>query len=393
METLIEKEAGKKELIKILIGAAGARRAGAAGAKKSVIPNLFNLGKKPAPGGISPLDRAWAHPGARPGVRIKTVLNPKPTTTPATTTTTTTAPASTPSLSPEQKRRILSFFYPTRATTSAVTGTASAVAGTAGAGAGAAAAGSPGKFKKIVNAIFGRSIKKPKTDSDIKYGWGKGYGRPLVVGGATLGAGYGGTSALLANSLKDDTPLPPASADTYNTGSLYTAPLVGASAAGLGSLLYGKLKDKPSLQRDLISTLIGGSAGIAYNLVKSGADADAIEINARSDKFDKEAWVYPTIMGVTTAASFIPMFMGGDKDEGFNEALAKQTALEQSNYELTRSIDKSRRGFGGAVLGGSLLGMASNLYGRAKNKESLRRDLLATISGTILGGAAGVYSA
>jgi hypothetical protein len=101
----------------------------------------------------------------------------------------------------------------------------------------------------------------------------------------------------------------------------------------------------------------------------------------------------PIVYGAMTLASFIPMFMGGDKDEGFNEAIAQQKALEQSNNELNQSIDKARSGFGGAVLGGSLLGMSSNLYGVAKDKKSLKRDLLATLTGTILGGAAGVYSA
>ena len=196
--------------------------------------------------------------------------------------------------------------------------------------------------------------------------------------------------------------------------------LIGGAAGGLGSLLYGTLADKPDLRRDLIYTLLGGAAGGAYHLLssqKAGANANTIEINARTATMDKEAFLGITAAGLLVAGKVVGagtmLGMVGsmlysnrqvsnqqkqterhaEQNQRMHDAAVKEyKGLQQSQLALSQSQDKLRRGAGGALAGGAVGGLVSNIAGKAMDRESMRRDIMAMLGGAAIGGLAGVYS-
>lgn len=164
---------------------------------------------------------------------------------------------------------------------------------------------------------------------------------------------------------------------------------VGATGGGLASVLYGKLADRPDIQRDLILALTGGALGAASQLSKTASE--------------KEAWAFiPAITGLTTkgvvtAASLLASlgYLGTSVHQTMAdrkrhaEAMKKTNEVRDKYTDLTNSADKLRVGAGGALAGGTIGGVASNLYGRSTGKSNMRRDLLATLAGAGIGGYMG----
>ena len=254
-------------------------------------------------------------------------------------------------------------------------------------------------LKKILSPFFHRNKDwKPEGIGKIT----RGYGKPAAA--LTVGAGAASIppSLLLASSLKDNTPLSNMSPEAQLAADRSTLLGVGAGGAigGLGSLLYGTLKDRPDLRRDLIATLIGGAAGGAYQILKSASDD--IEINVRADMLGKEAagpaaalapWLWGLLAAGTAGGVGYDIYSGKQTERRHNEAIDQAKALEQGYANLGLSADKLRRGGGGALAGGALGGLFSNLIGRSTDKPSRARDIASILAGAALGGAAGVYSA
>jgi hypothetical protein len=265
------------------------------------------------------------------------------------------------------------------------------------------------KMKSILRPFFHRSKEWSPEARDVD-GWKpegigritRGYGKPAIA--ATVGAGAASIppSLLLASSLKDSTPLSDISPEAQLAADRSTLLGVGAGGAigGLGSLLYGTLKDRPDLRRDLIATLIGGAAGGAYQILKSASDD--IEINVRADMLGKEAviqaaalapWLWGLLAAGTAGGVGYDIYSGKQTERRHNEAIDQAKALEQGYANLGLSADKLRRGGGGALVGGAIGGLFSNLIGRSTDKPSRRRDVLSILAGSAIGGLAGVYSA
>ena len=266
--------------------------------------------------------------------------------------------------------------------------------------------------------------KKRMDDPGKKPSFMSRHKTKFTIPGTVIPIGWGVGAAAAASVGGPDEVLPPATEGTSTelnpplTGVQRT--LLGGTAGGLGSLLYGTLADKPDLRRDLIATLLGAAAGGAYHLLssqKSGANANAININARTATLDKEAALL-TLAGLaaagkvigagsmlTMALSMIYSHRQADKQQKQTERHARQgqrmhdeaideyKGLQQSQLALSQSQDKLRRGAGGALAGGAVGGLVSNIAGKAMDRESLQRDIFAAIGGAAIGGVAGVYSA
>jgi hypothetical protein len=165
----------------------------------------------------------------------------------------------------------------------------------------------------------------------------------------------------------------------------------GAALGGLGSLLYGKLKNKPDLQRDVVMALIGAAAGGGYQMMKAGAqEKEALAISGTV--------LTAAIIASTLAATGAGMYQSSLQ---FNKNLGltkEQLRLQDdANRGMIEEAARSRKavthGTVGALGGGALGGTLSNLYGKKTGKESLRRDIMSALAGAGLGGAAGLYSA
>jgi hypothetical protein len=156
----------------------------------------------------------------------------------------------------------------------------------------------------------------------------------------------------------------------------------GGALTGLGSVLYGKLKDKPNLQRDLILTLIGATAGAGYTMNKQGS---------------------PTLMTIATIATILAATAGGIGHSEYSrrqsnklrkKELAAHIGIQQQGLEeAARSRKAMTYGTVGALGGGATGGTLSNLYGKKTGRESLRRDIMSALAGAGLGGAAGLATA
>lgn len=160
----------------------------------------------------------------------------------------------------------------------------------------------------------------------------------------------------------------------------------GGAVAGLGSLLYGKLKDKPSLQRDVIMTLVGTAAGAAYPMIK-----------AASQEKEADFGITATIIAIL-AATGAGMGQAHMQHKSYmNSAKEQQRALESIEraklHESSRSRKAMTHGTVGALAGGAIGGTASNLYGKSTGDKSIGRDVMSALAGAGLGGAAGLYSA
>jgi uncharacterized protein YcfJ len=179
----------------------------------------------------------------------------------------------------------------------------------------------------------------------------------------------------------------------------------GAAVGGLGSLVYGKLSNRPDLQRDLLSALVGAGAGAATHL----ATKEAAE--------EKEAVFWPLFIPAAIAAGFY----GKEHIQGIeSRAEQEQAALDAYNRSATAAHEvktvaraareaqrkqeaekaqeeatsrKVKRGATGAAMGGVVGGAGSHLYGKATGKENIKRDILAALAGGALGGTAGVLTA
>ena len=233
----------------------------------------------------------------------------------------------------------------------------------------------------------------------------RGLGKPLV--GWTLAGtlGSAATGHLQARSLvgdEDDTLSKTPVDETTVDRSPFVGAGVGAATAGLGALLYGKLKDQPDLRRDLIVTLIGGTLGASHELLKSGVDAADIEIYDQPSMLDKEALPALVVPALKTTAA-IAAWLGGshllgasgrrDEERRHNEAIAEAKAFTRQQASLQRTLDITRRGTGGAILGTLSGATLSRLIGKHTGKDNLRRDVMSALGGALIGGAAGIYSA
>jgi len=166
----------------------------------------------------------------------------------------------------------------------------------------------------------------------------------------------------------------------------------GAALSGLGSLLYGKLKGKPNLQRDVIFALVGGAAGASIPMLKSAAM-----------EMEKEGIAMTTALGVATLLAIL----GGTAASGIQSSLQhrdwmrnsldqqrEMQAVERAHLQ-EQEKDRKLKSYGaaGGLIGAAAGGTASNVYGSATGNESLKRDILSTLAGAGIGGAAGIYAA
>lgn len=225
----------------------------------------------------------------------------------------------------------------------------------------------------------------------------KTYGKPLAyTSGGVLAAGS--TMAVLGNMLApgdiEPRDIPPAGPEgSPEISEIATSAAGGAALGGLGSLLYGKLQDKPDLQRDTIVALIGAAAGSAYPFMKNGS-------------MDKEAdGGLFSVPALIAASIFLSGALGGGamyQSHSYQKANEKMMADQQRALE---SIERAKlheaamgrkavtHGTVGALGGGAIGGTLSNIYGKKTGKESLRRDIMSSLAGAGIGGAAGIYSA
>ena len=258
-------------------------------------------------------------------------------------------------------------------------------AGTAAAKAGTTAAKSPGFWKSLMKSPPSKFAKK----------------HPTATKGAiaTSAAASGITLATLLSSIgragsmdrmdDEDFPMP-----TQEIGSspdiseIAMGAAGGATVGGLGSLLYGKLKDKPDLQRDVILALVGAAAGGAIPMMKTGS-------------MEKEA--EPILLTVLTIAAILAAYGGSAyqqskyQKQNMKMMADQQKALESIERAKLQEAARGRKalthGAVGALGGGAIGGTLSNVYGKKTGRESLRRDIMSALAGAGLGGAAGLYSA
>ena len=319
---------------------------------------------------------------------------------------------------------------------------------------------SPKDIKKLNK---GKRIPYPSKAVTRGPGWldryTGGYWRPAVRNtytGAILGGGGGaylGGGFLADSTHPGDTPLPPASLDEPTTHQYpptgTESVLVGGAVGGLGSLLYGTLRERPDLRRDLIAMLLGGAAGGAYSLWKNPSkEVEASSLDKSAASLPPEAlgplrWGGRGAPGLGRGALGLvgrralglvggPMVWGamgahlvGDLSiQGYekyqiqkerrrindleldlqkyyadrqmaNDAKAIEAVKERSTAvnNLTTSQKAQRLGAGGALVGGALGGLLSSAFGQVTDRESLRRDLIAMLAGGVIGGTAGVLRA
>ena len=299
-----------------------------------------------------------------------------------------------------------------------------------------------------------------KVPKDIDWepwrGWRRPTGRIMRHGAYGVGGTYLPSAYLLSNSAKGGTLrpggpnefLPDAADDEPTTSSsplsVTESALVGGTVGGLGSLLYGTLKDQPSLRRDLIATLIGGASGGAYNLLTQGLGSkkpldqtEGVPVKEpESSALDKDAAVPPWVGaagrgllrfagGPWTLAGYLGGELGikgydvyqthkGDRrskdldrklqqyyvdkqverqaeqkkhDEEALEAFKNKTTAMDN---LTISQKAQRFGAGGALAGGALGALLSSAYGKGTDRERMRRDIISMLGGAAIGGTAGV---
>jgi hypothetical protein len=166
----------------------------------------------------------------------------------------------------------------------------------------------------------------------------------------------------------------------------------GAALGGLGSLLYGKLKNKPDLQRDVVLALIGAAAGGGYQMMKAGAqEKEAVVITGT-------ALATAATIAAILAATGAGMYQSHQQfNKNLGLAREQMRLQDEANRGMIDEAARSRKalthGTVGALGGGAIGGTLSNLYGKKTGKESLRRDIMSALAGAGLGGAAGLYSA
>lgn len=226
----------------------------------------------------------------------------------------------------------------------------------------------------------------------------------------------------------------------------------GAAVGGLGSLIYGKLADKPDLKRDVISALVGGAIGAGAKAYDVYGDDKSIDKKASS--IEKEALMPQYLKPVQAQiaakkASPVLDWLKSQLKFGKGGLLASGSVAGTGlgsigTYALTRpdeaerieKINKSSaplydalKGFykqqsripegylsedakstpeadvtadaedltnlssavgAGAIGGGTAGGLGSFTYGKITGEESRKRDLIAALLGAGLGGVTGM---
>lgn len=238
-----------------------------------------------------------------------------------------------------------------------------------------------------------------------------------VAGAATLPWSW-----YQARSLKDKTPLPELEPGfSAKTPSVLLGAGTGGSVAGLGSFLYGKLKDRPDLRRDLIAAALGSIVGGSYQLLKSGSAVQTqhvTEVQAWKNRWaeptyqDKEAIGYlkylapagraawgglkwtgrklsgnKVLVGATGALMGTDLYTGRQEKKRHRAAMGQGKQVEKSYGDLSRNVTRTRRGVIGSVLGGAMGGALSRIFGG--DKDNIRRDLVAILAGMGIGGLVG----
>lgn len=243
------------------------------------------------------------------------------------------------------------------------------------------------------------------TFKPVKSLWGKGaWGKTGVIGGGVgLLAGAGALAGRNGNPLTPED-IEAINAATDEGGGRLMGTLAGAGAGaglgGLGSLIYGKLSDKPDLQRDLIFALFGAMGGAGVGFAKS-ASRDIYEtkldraLGMQKIALDPLSWA---IIGSALLASGTGLAATHNSNaqaekntqDMISAGKASQKQEQQTMTELQRRQHEqqnkmSRVGLSAAG-GGAVGALASHLYGAKTNREDLRRDLIAALGGAALGG-------
>lgn len=255
-----------------------------------------------------------------------------------------------------------------------------------------------------------KNVRKALSGMTGKPSW---IGHPLAVSGAAVG-GTGAAGVIGHRALSTSAPsdlesakiiqelmsVPKAAPEPEPTESMLPYVGGGAAAGGLTSILYGNLRNKPDLQRDLLGAMLGAGVGSAAYLVNQ-------------DRQQKEAvaWVMPVAKGAGAIAAYV----GLDRLLGAGER--KRTELHQTDtmqrvadlearekaqreattakdYNQLRGQDMAVKGVAGATIGGGA-GMAlSRLYSRFQRKKpDLRQDLLGVLLGAGSGAMIGLSEA
>lgn len=171
-------------------------------------------------------------------------------------------------------------------------------------------------------------------------------------------------------------------------------------------MLYGKLKGRPDLQRDLFAALLGAGVGSAAYLAKQADQEKEAIAWAALPAFGK--FLGTTAIGT---AAWVALDRAVSKKERAQTAqhqtdtLARVKDLEErekvhamsryvGDYNRRRGQEMAAKGIAGGALGGGGGWALSRLYSRLKGtKPNMRQDILAALVGTGTGAALGLHQA